>query len=165
MWLVVTSQHSDITAYHVRSDSLLACHASIAFLHFRCLNELDKLPWRLCNGSISDNLVIFGDLDGCPPDACDTTTKIFKLLQAGYSREELCEAVSLLRQIPWSTTGIEQAHASAALVSKQHPQYGLGQVAQRGFIHSFRALIMTETPSATRRVLLRSMRRLCAGRR
>lgn len=64
-------------------------------------------------------------------------------MQIGTNRERLKAGVSLLQEIPWSTTPVEQAHASAACLQRYHPEYGTSMLAARATLHQCRHLFLT----------------------
>ena len=75
-------------------------------------------PWRLAAGDIDANLDTFA---ADPEVSLDPiANKVKRLAQAWMTRERLKAGVSLLQEIPWSTTPAEQAHAFAARLRKYH---------------------------------------------
>ena len=68
------------------------------------------------------------------------TAKIKTCLQVGYNTDMLADAVKLLGQVPWSTTGVEQGHGSLAVMHRFHPDYTLTHLCSRAMIHQVRSL-------------------------
>lgn len=54
------------------------------------------------------------------------------------------EALTLLREIHWSSIGVEQAHGSLAVLKRFHPDYTMETLLTRAFVHQFRALFAAE---------------------
>ena len=71
-------------------------------------------------------------------DSC--AHKVRLLLHKGFSRARLVSAVSLLREVPWSSVPVEQAHASAAVLHRYHPEYSVGLLSTRATLHQCRHL-------------------------
>lgn len=58
----------------------------------------------------------------------------------GGSEDIISEAVSLFKEIPFSTTMTEQAHGSGAIMKRFHQDYTQTTLQVRAFLHSVRAL-------------------------
>ena len=124
---------------NLRADCILAAQASYAFLHWRLLRILAMYPWKLCDGTVGERLAELRSL----PDALgcdDTTDKIYHLMHVGYSIDKIAAAVELMKQCPFSTRGVEQAHASIAIIARLHPGVGLDHMTARGLLHAARPL-------------------------
>ena len=107
------------------------------------MRNIRSYPWKLVEGDVWHNL---DELMRHPEPAAewdDTTRKIYTLLrlQLVEWRDRVVEALMLLKEIPWSIAGVEQGHASAAIVSRLHPMSGLDSVADRAFCHSAMPLL------------------------
>ena len=72
--------------------------------------------WNLAQGDIAANLEALSESSTAATDT--TTAQIKSLLGLGYNRAALADAVALLREVPWSTLGVEQAHGSVACIRK-----------------------------------------------
>ena len=66
----------------------------------------------------------------------------------------------LLKEVPWSTAGVEQGHASAAILSRLHPMAGLDSVAERSFCHTALPLLQDKRHEALRSKIARLEERL-----
>ena len=79
-----------------------------------CINKVfDPLldyPWCLAIGDVDVNLDIISTNAFVLTDA--TATKILRLLHIGFCRDVLKDGIALIREIPWSTFAVEQAHGS-----------------------------------------------------
>ena len=119
-------------------------HASLvalAYVNCSVFSVLEGYPWRLADGDIDANLDALAADPGVGLDP--TTNKIKHSVQTGMNRERLKAGVSLLQEIPWSTTPVEQAHASAACLQRYHPEYGTSMLAARATLHQCRHLFLT----------------------
>ena len=58
---------------------------------------------------------------------------------------QILQGLELLLDCPWSTGSAEQQHASATMVRRQHPEYGLESVRIRACVHSLRLLLPSKT--------------------
>ena len=141
-WAKVSAP-SGMVGAELRTRVLRACHKSIAFLYFRIIKEVDRLPWTLMRGDIEDHLRILeaGDEPEEP-----TSAKIYCLLRQGANRDEIKSALRLAAEVPWGTKITEEVHASAACVRKYHPEVSTPVLRIRAFIHCLRRM----NPSATR---------------
>lgn len=122
----------------LRSLVVGAAHCSIAGMEWRIFTEARKEPWCLVTGDIDANLERLRA--GPEPDE-PTCAKIWHLLHMGWNREVLKEAVGLLGEISWGTKVAEEQHASAAVVSKYHPEMAEEAVCVRAFVHTCRNLL------------------------
>ena len=129
------------TASELRSECYVSALASSTFLHWRFLSKLQSYPWKLVEGDVSRNLDELLRHESPLAEWDDTTEHVYTLLRLDYDRDRVIEALMLLKQIPWSTAGVEQAHASAAIVSRLHPMAALDSVAQRSFCHTALPLV------------------------
>ena len=119
-----------------------AIHCAItqrAFLEKRFLAPLRELPWSLAIGDIATNLQrlhigAHADLDsGC-------SAKIKELMALGWSTANLVCGIELLREIDWTTRSAEQAHGSAAVLHKFHPDVQQEILVARSLLRQGRAL-------------------------
>ena len=104
-------------------------------------------PWKLTQGDIAANLEALSESNAAVADP--TTAQIKSLLGLGYSRAALVDAVALLREVPWSALGVEQAHGSVACIHKLHKGCGVEAIACRALLHQARHLFVP-SPEATK---------------
>ena len=89
-----------------------------AFIDHQCFEPAGRFPWCLAQGDILANLAALKD----GPDAIDHTTgKIQQLMRGGANVNEMVLAVRLLGDCSWSTTTVEQQHASVTMIHRHHP--------------------------------------------
>jgi hypothetical protein len=81
-------------------------------MHAKVFSQLRQFPWSLAIGDIENNLDTLAASTDEISDLC--TAKIKQLLQAGHNRTVLKDGIALLREVPWSTAGVEQSHGSCA---------------------------------------------------
>ena len=70
-------------------------------------------------------------------------SSIFPLAPPGYNRGLLRDAVALIAEAPWSTTGVEQGHGSMAVLHRFHPDYSSTTICARALAHQLRTLFAT----------------------
>jgi hypothetical protein len=133
-----------VTLSDLRSTVLRAAQRSAAFFQNRVLDEVEGLPWRLCAGNVAENLQ---ELAGGPRPEDAVGGKIWDLLRSGYNSSMLRRMVELLADAPWTTTVVEQLHASAALISRHHPDYGLRTLLARAALLTAGKLMPVSTSS------------------
>jgi hypothetical protein len=92
---------------------------------------------KLALGDVKKNLADLKSLESPPMDE-SVTRKIWSLLNMNCPEDPLVEAVSLFKHIGWSSTTVEQQHASATLVRRQHKKYGAQQLCTRAALHTAR---------------------------
>jgi hypothetical protein len=126
----------------LRSEVISAAHVSMAFFSMRTLAEARKFPWCLGVGDKDKNL---DDLAAGPMPAEPVSAKIWHLVRLGFNRTQLKQGLDLIVDCPWGTASAEQQHASATIMKKFHPEYGMESLMLRSMLHSFRLLL----PGAT----------------
>jgi len=115
----------------LRRRVIRGAHRSLAFFTFRVLDKAEELPFRLCRGDIAANL---DKLKGeAKPRECNSG-KLWELLHKGYPVALLVRLVLSIADVPWSTLIVEQMHASAAVLARFHPEYGLMMLMSRAMI-------------------------------
>jgi hypothetical protein len=128
VWAIL-SEVGGFSMRELRSKCFVAVHRACAFFQFRVLDEADELPWSLCRGDVKANLL---HLSSQPkPSHPEIAVKAWDLMKMGYPLHRLCRMVLLLGDAPWSTAVVEQLHGSAAVISRQHPEYGLNTLLTR----------------------------------
>ena len=70
-------------------------------------------------------------------------SSIIPLAPPGYNRSLLRDAVVLIAEAPWSTTGVEQGHGSMAMLHRFHPGYSSSTICARALAHQLRNLFAT----------------------
>ena len=70
-------------------------------------------------------------------------SSIIPLAPPGYNRSLLRDAVVLIAEAPWSTTGVEQGHGSMAMLHRFHPDYNSSTICARALVHQLRNLFAT----------------------
>ena len=121
----------------LRTQCFEAANTTAGFIDIRIFRVARSLPRSLCQGDIEANLTF---LHASPKPEEYTSEKIWSLLQLGFSRRKLVEAVQLFRDAAWSTAVVEQAHGSLAAVRRVHSEYGVDMLCLRCMVHVTRAL-------------------------
>ena len=113
----------------IRSECLDCAHTSVSYTYKNFLSQVRSLPWSRAIGDISANLDAFEGSSEPIEDA--VAKKIKTLLSMKFSRPELKEAVSMMRECRWSTAFAEQLHAQCAVLHKLHREYGAETLCSR----------------------------------
>ena len=100
-----------------------AAHASVAYVHNDAFCKVQRYPYILTQGDIHANLADFAKVD-FDTIRDHTAKKIYVLLDAGWDRAKLINALMLLRDHPWSVQLVEKAHAAGACYMPLHKNYG-----------------------------------------
>jgi hypothetical protein len=106
------------TSQLMRCWCMESAMTTAAFITRKIFRVANQLPWTLASGDINSNL---DSLKREEEPEEETASKVWQLLQMGYNRASLVEAVELLAHVHWSTGGVEQAHGSAAVIQKYPP--------------------------------------------
>ena len=145
VWDEVAAMCDGVSGPALRAAVLSATHVSLGFIDTQVWSRLRILPWKLATGDIAANLEELSKMESPPMES--VTRKVWALLGQGFSREQLMAGLSLLRHLGWSSATVEQQHASATLVHRQHKQYGMARICSRALVHTARMLF--DAPSAT----------------
>lgn len=117
---------------HVVESSLV----SIAYLHLECWAPLAQAPLKYIIGDVVSNIQALKlETDVTDPVA----VKMQTLTMIGFE-DDVVAACLLTRETSLTTTLVEQAHASGAMISKKHPQLEQAQLVARMSVHNCRAL-------------------------
>jgi hypothetical protein len=130
----------DCSGSELQTAALLSARASAAFLTKRVFHVARGLPWKLAQGDVAANLEALDNSSDAVTDP--TTAQIKSLLALGFNRTALADAVTLLREVPWSTLGVEQAHGSVACIHKLHRGCGVETITCRALLHQARHLFV-----------------------
>ena len=140
----------------------------MSFSHLKVFLAARSLPLGLATGDIAVNL---RQLAAGPVPAEPVARQLFQLLSTGHPLHELEEVVSVIRDLPHSTRGVEQAHASAAMVHRHRPAFQSDMLACRSMMNAMRPLVSpreaaTRTERLERRItrLMTYQPRSCTGR-
>lgn len=134
-------------AWELRHAVVRGAHVAAAFMHRKVFSQMSEYPWKLCVGNVAANLDALAASEEPIRDSC--AHKVRSLLKLGFNKDKLISAVQLLREVPWSSVPVEQAHASAAVLHRFHPEYGVGVLATRATLHQCRHFWL-EPPEVTK---------------
>lgn len=146
-----------IRGLNLRTEVLQAAHTAGGFMHARIFEPLRAWPWRLVSGGGDLRQSLEALEQTAEPVGEAFTDKVRCLLKLGYSPVKVAEAVNLLKDVSWSTIGVEQAHGSCGIMHKFHPLYTGGQLAQRSFLHQCRHILVPHADQRTQSRLERSL--------
>ena len=122
-----------------RAATMSAAQVSIGFIDTQVWSRLRSWPWELAVGDIATNLEELSKMESPPMDS--VSRKVWALLGQSFSRHQLQAGLSLLRHLGWSSATVEQQHASATLVHRQHFRYGMAKICSRALVHTARILV------------------------
>lgn len=122
----------------LRGQSVTAAHRSIAFIEFRCLSVADEMPFKLCRGDIDRNMQDL--MNGSEPSE-GNTRNLWQLLHERCPWSAVKRMITLIGQTSFSTLVVEQLHASAAMISRYHPEYQLAQLMGRSMIYTINKIL------------------------
>jgi hypothetical protein len=101
--------------------------------------QTTQLPLSLTQG---DTLQKLDELQAMHSDDLDLVSRKIKfLLDIQFPRSRIVRAISLLRELPGTTDLVEQNHAAAAVLLRQHDTYCLSTLCARSLVRQFRDLI------------------------
>ena len=120
---------------------------------------MQDYPWKLGIGSPEAALAELASLSEEPDD--QFAAKVWQLLQAGASPASLADICLLLRQAPFSSLLVEQAHGSSSVIQRFHPRLGMDQHLRRSLLHQVRHLF---TPLHAQERLERALEKKTANR-
>ena len=126
----------DVTTTSLKSQVMNSAHTSLGFIDERVWRRCQAWPWRVAIGDIEHNIVELAAME-IPPDE-SLARKIWALANMDFPREQLVEGVRLLQHVGWTSTIVEQQHASATMVRRVHPTYGLQMICSRALLHTAR---------------------------
>ena len=135
---LATLVSSDQDWQALRSQCLNSLHIAAAYIEEKALGPFSDYPWKFATGSAVSRLEELESLPEAPAEV--NAQKLWKLLQAGYPKAKLAAVLGLLKQAPFSTMPVEQAHGSSATVKKFHPTLEINQHLQRAYLHQCRHL-------------------------
>ena len=127
----------DFTSTRLRSQAIGCAHTAIGFVGSRVWKQCQGWPWKLAIGDLQTNVKDLAALDS-PPMDCSVARKVWTLANQGYPMDLLVDGVQLLQHVGWTSTTVEQQHASASLVRKLHHGYGLQMLCSRALLHTAR---------------------------
>ena len=125
-----------VTASSLRSEVMSCAHTALAFIGSRVWQRVEDWPWRLAVGDVAANVQSLADMDTPPEES--VARKIWALANQNFPRVQLVEGVELLKHVGWSSTTVEQQHASAALVKRVHSGYEFQMICSRALLHTAR---------------------------
>ena len=117
-------------------NSVLECSlTSIAYLHMDCFDRLEQAPLKYAMGNIDENLKLL-----MTDDVDDLLALKWKSLVAMGYEEEVAAGLTLLRESSFSSTLVEQAHASGSMTMRRHPMLETHSLCVRMTLHNCRML-------------------------
>lgn len=130
---------SNVDWEFLRSECTHAATVSYHFFWRRVLLPASQRPFSLATGDIRENLRDLASEDESPPEG--VTAQLWRLLRGGFPESQLVQAVEQWKDIPWTTTIVEQMHGSLAVLRRAHPEYGGATLASRAFVMQLRKFL------------------------
>ena len=132
----------DTQAMELRDSCLVAAHIGSAYLWDDSFEQLSRPPLNITQGDIGENLHCI-DQGIWDPSGLDEQAKQIKAcLDIGIPISRLQCVFESVRDGAASINLIEQAHASAAVMLKQHDQLQERMLRARSTIHQCRAMLL-----------------------
>ena len=136
VWITAADVLKDIDHRILKAHVVEASLVSMAYIHLECFVPLTKPPVKYILGDCAENLQgLKNEIGVTDPVASNMQT----LSLMGYD-DDVLAACMLVRETSLSTTLVEQAHASGAMISNRHPQLEQAQLVSRMTVHNCRAL-------------------------
>ena len=158
-WQELACVVGDVPPSSIRDCVARCAVASAGYLHYKIFLPANDYPWCLVtHASTQSQLDLLAGQHSPPED--ETTAKIHSLITLGYNREAILQGLELLKHARWSTTTLEQGHASASVIHKGHKQLGKDVLAQRAFLHMMRTMLSSSTPSRAEAALLQKIQEI-----
>ena len=89
VWATLSTLTS-LGAGELRSKCLRAAHTACAFMDFRAFSEVERLPWTLCRGDISESLETLRDGERTEEEV---SGKVWDLMRVGYNMNQLTRMI------------------------------------------------------------------------
>ena len=117
----------------LRNAVLTSMHIGCGYVDQKLLQPLSSPPWSLAHGDHNAGLEALTSENIQTVDDC--SWKIKQLLEVGYDKQKIRSGLNMLLEVSWSSLAVEQAHGSAAVLHRYHPQYGCPFLASRTLVH------------------------------
>lgn len=155
-WYII-GEATQISQKSLCDQSTAASLAAVAHIQ-EALLAARRPPWDLAKGDVDENLTTLDKLRDEPAE--EVTCKVWKLLKLGWSRDELKQGLTLLRQVHWSSTPVEQAHSGSHHAMRRRKQYRGRTMRARVMLHMMRGLVVYDVKDKARRRLTAQLQRL-----
>ena len=142
VWCIIGSIVPSVGEQELRSKTMQAALVTRGHLNEKIFEDTRSLPWSLCRGDKQANLE---RLRGAPRPAEPTASQMWDLMQRGFPVNSLVTIVEEAALLPWSSTGVEQAHAGAAQVMKHHPEFHQSSMQARSMVYNMRSVVSDES--------------------
>ena len=139
------SRQCPLNPTELRSKCLGAAQVNLAFIEDRIFSATRRDPFRWAIGSEAELSNKLEELRASPKPHEQVTLQIWELLQYGYSKNRLLGVLQLIQDLEWSTLCAEQFHASAASLSRFHPEYGCATLISRALVVSTNRLLPSKS--------------------
>ena len=100
------------------------------------LRIVHRSPWSVCRSNPQEALDVL--VRGSRPDD-ETLGKIYDMAQFGMHSRTLLDTLELMRNVPWTSTIVEQGHVYASRMKRYHQDYSSSTLATRIVLSSVRS--------------------------
>ena len=123
----------------VQHETLLSAVAMSGWIWRDTLRELRHGIYALAIGDPAEQVAALqaGRID-CTSDT--RIQQVKRVLDAGDPPEHVIHLLELMKDLPFSSTLVEEAHASGSVLKKHHSEYGEKTLRCRALLHQMRAL-------------------------
>lgn len=115
-----------------------AALTSQGYVNKEVFSYVQQHPFSLAVGDVAANVQQLAEQAGAISDS--TTQQLRILLDLGVPSEKIVVALALLREAPFSIGIVEEAHASGAVLMRDHQQYSEKSLLRRIMIQQARCL-------------------------
>ena len=136
VWICMSSMIGGLHFSRLRSETLQAMRASIAYVEREGYEPLHTLPLSLTQGCIDDNLAALRASESAGLDYISKRVQACSVAQPVLAKQGLV----LLQQAPMSIGMVEKGHAAGAWVRRYHSCCGNEQLVERAYCNHARVL-------------------------
>ena len=146
-----------MTADDYKHEVIVCFCVSFGYLHRTVFRDLSYQPLSLTQNDIEANVAALAENRIVAED--ERVHRMKRLLDAGVPQEALVQALMLLRECPMSTKMVEEAHASGALMMREHSRYSEKALRVRALLHQMRSITRAPPLSKEQRFLEKRMQK------
>ena len=134
-----------MTVPELRAKVHKVAHVTVGFIQERVFSQLQQHPFSLAVGDIDQLAANLIDLEAGDEPEEQVAKQLWLLMHMEYPKHRLIGVLLLIHNLQWSTLTAEQLHASAALMMRHHPDYGMSTLLSRTMTVMARKLLPVPT--------------------
>ncbi len=135
-----------------------AALTSQGYVNKEVFSYVQQHPFSLAVGDVAANVQQLAEQAEATSDP--TTQQLRNLLDLGVPSEKIVAALELLREAPFSIGIVEEAHASGAVLMRDHRQYSDKSLLHRIMVHQAGYLVSPSKEEAQEEKLRQKLVRL-----